>query len=216
MNTASTQTDIIARVKLVMEREGLNQAQLARKLQLDPSNVSKYLSGRLAISDVFMNRVIVALNVDADWLKHGTGSSHQRHIDNLNLLPLYDIDVAAGIAARDRAYTDEVVEGHVVLPGFNPNWVMLRARGDSMEPVVMDNALLAVLPQDESESPTWGQIYVVVTNDRRVVKYVRRHNDNSLVVLKSANRDYDPIEIDRNSIIALYPVKAIVNIKMCK
>jgi phage repressor protein C with HTH and peptisase S24 domain len=49
----------------------------------------------------------------------------------------------------------------------------------------------------------------------RVVKYVRRNPDPSQVTLKSANPDYDPIEIQLDNIIALYPVKAIVNLNIC-
>jgi phage repressor protein C with HTH and peptisase S24 domain len=201
-----------------MKNANLNQAGLARHIQLDPSNVSKYLTGRLPLSDVFINRIIVAFGVTPAWLKHGDGTQHTVSTvdDETPILPLYDIDVAAGLTERSRDYTDEAVEGHVALPGFNPNWVMLRAKGDSMEPVIADGALLAILPYDESSSPTWGQIYVVVTENRRVVKYVRRHKDSAKIILKSANPDYDPMEVDCSTVVALYPVKAIVNIKICK
>lgn len=209
-------TEVIARLRHLMKTTGLNQAALARRIELDPSNVSKYLSGRLPLSDVFLNRIIVTLGVSPSWLKYGQGYPYAETDDDTPDLPLYDIDVAAGITERGRAFTEEDIEGHVALPGFNPNWVMVRAKGDSMEPVIYDGALLAILPDNESDSPVWGQIYVVVTDNRRVVKYVRRHHDPSLLLLKSANREYDPMEIDRDSVTAMYPVKAIVNIKICK
>ncbi len=210
--------DVIARLRHLMKTSGLNQAALARHIQLDPSNVSKYLSGRLPLSDVFLNRVIVTFNVSPSWLKYGEGYPYSKSDldDDTPALPLYDIDVAAGITERDRAFTEENIEGHVAIPGFNPDWVMVRAKGDSMEPVIYDGALVAILPDNEADQPVWGQIYVVVTESRRVVKYVRRHPDHSRLLLKSANREYDPLEVDRADVVALYPVKAIVNIKICK
>lgn len=57
----------------------------------------------------------------------------------------------------------------------------------------------------------WGQIYVVVMEDYRMVKTVRRHHDQSKVILHSINPDYDDMEVDRRDIIALYLVEAILN-----
>ena len=60
------------------------------------------------------------------------------------------------------------------------------------------------------------RIYVVVTDDFRVVKYVRKHPDDpEKVILRSRNENFDDIELQRSEIVALYPVKCIINLEMC-
>jgi phage repressor protein C with HTH and peptisase S24 domain len=62
---------------------------------------------------------------------------------------------------------------------------------------------------------SWGEIYIVIMDNRRVVKYVRRDEDPNKIILKSANEDYDPMEVDKKDIVAMYPVKAIINMHLC-
>lgn len=72
METSST-SSILDRIRMLMQRDRLSQAQFARRLGIDPSNVSKYLSGRLPVSDSLVNRIIVDFNVSKDWLREGVG-----------------------------------------------------------------------------------------------------------------------------------------------
>lgn len=45
-----------------------------------------------------------------------------------------------------------------------------------------------------------------------MVKYLRRHPSNpSLVVLRSANPQYDDMEIPRKDILGLYVVESVIN-----
>ena len=173
------------------------------------------------------------MGVSPSWLKNGTGLPYEKRLTiqptrsadiqpdadqqsrPQEAIPLYDIDVAAGTKCSQRMFTEENLLGHLYLPELNPNWVAVRAKGDSMQPIINSGAYICLLPINEKDNIIWGDIYVVVTENRRVVKYVRRNPDPSQVTLKSANPDYDPIEIQLDNIIALYPVKAIVNLNIC-
>lgn len=226
-------SDIIGRIRHLMQSSQLSQAAFARRIGLDPSNVSKYLCERLPINDTLLNRIIVNMGVSPSWLKNGIGLPYEKRLTihpagnadiqtesatqsrNQEAIPLYDIDVAAGTACHQRMFTEENLRGHLYLPELNPNWVAVRAKGDSMQPIIGNGAYICLLPVNEKDNIIWGDIYVVVTEKRRVVKYVRRNDDPSQITLKSANPEYDPIEIPLDNIIALYPVKAIVNLNIC-
>ena len=52
---------------------------------------------------------------------------------------------------------------------------------------------------------------MVVLADFRLVKYVRRDEDPSMVRLVSANHDYDDIEVRRSDIEGLYLVENVIN-----
>ena len=85
-----------------------------------------------------------------------------------------------------------------------------------MCPEIADGGFIAIRPIKNLDTIFWGHIYVVVTEDYRLVKYVRRHpSDDSFIVLHSANPDYDDMEIKRKSVLNLFYVEAILNCKIC-
>ena len=58
----------------------------------------------------------------------------------------------------------------------------------------------------------WGQIYVVLLEDYRMVKYVRKHENPNRVILRSENKEYDDIEIEKRDICDLFIVENIIRI----
>lgn len=227
MESQPTST-ILDRIRLLMQRDRLTQAQFARRLGIDPSNVSKYLTGRLPVSDSLINRIIVDFNVSKDWLREGKGVPYEKTIHakavsasgvcfdfDCDGIPVFDIDVAAGCTEMSMAFTRENMIGKLNFPHLNPEWVVVRAKGDSMVPVINNGGYVAFLPVSDKENILWGQIYVVVMENRRVVKYVRRHENPNKIILKSANPAYDDIDIPLNEVYALYVVERIINIQDC-
>ncbi len=228
METQHHNQELIGRIRHIMQQQRLSQAAFSKLIGIDPSNVSKYLSGRMAVSDALLNRIVVNLHVSKDWLRDGKGLPYEKdgraaevavaEISpdmNRDGIPVYDIDVAAGCTEMTRAFTEENVIGKLNFPQLNPNWVVVRAKGDSMTPKIDNGGYVAFLPESDTENILWGQIYVVVMENRRVVKYVRRHSDASKVILRSANPAYDDMDVARNEILALYVVERIINIQDC-
>lgn len=221
---------VVGRVRHLMGLTRLSQAQFAKKIGLDPANISKYVNGHLPITDNLINRIVVNTGVSREWLRDGIGLPFDKnhvatpsssridqsfHMLQQRSLPIYDIAVLAGVEELDRAFTQENVIGYITMPQLNPNWAVVQAQGNSMSPVIESGAYLAFLPENEFPMIAWGEIYIVVMENRRVVKYVRRHENPEKIILKSANEDYDPMEVDKRDIVAMYPVKAIINMHLC-
>lgn len=230
METPLDNHAILGRIRYLMELNHLTQAQFARRLRIDPSNISKYLSERLPLSDALLNRIIVDFNVSKEWLRDGQGVPYEKRMSHAMKvaagtmtsatvqdegIPVYDIDVAAGCAEMSRAFTSENVIGKINFPHLNPRWVAVRAKGDSMVPVINNGGYVAFTPESQTDYIVWGQIYVVVMENRRVVKYVRRHHDPKKIILKSANPAYDDMDVSLNEVHALYLVERIINISDC-
>lgn len=217
---------IIDRLRYLIKMSRLSQAQFARRIGMDPSNLSKCLSGKLPITEPLINRVVVDLGVSKKWLRDGTDVPYAKetHATEISLqqpiqvsqarhsgVPVYDIDVTAGCAELSRMFTEDRIVGVVDLPRLNKSCRIVRVSGDSMTPVIMNGGFVAIRPLSERRNIFWGQIYVIVMEDYRMVKYLRRHPDNSKVILHSANPDYDDMEVSRNDIIDLYLVESIIN-----
>lgn len=228
MQTAEEQAKenpVLDRIRHLMKISHLTQAALAQRIGIDASNVSKYMTGRLPISNAFINRVIVNMGVSKEWIREGRGIPYEKGapegvscepypviVDPAESgIPVYDIEVAAGLTSNDRAVTSENVLGRIKFPNMNPRWAVVRAEGDSMQPVIQNGGYVVFMPENDLDNIMWGQIYIVITETRRMVKYVRRHQDADMVVLRSANPDYDDMDMKREDIVALYPVKTILN-----
>lgn len=224
------------RIKFLIKKLGLSQSLFARKLGMDPANISKHLNGRLPISNGLLNRIAADLGVSKQWLLDGSGlpfakgdqsglitstdrdrSNEIMTLSESNLssaTPVYDIDVTAGCLELAREFTDDRIIGYVNIPEVRQGASLVRVYGDSMVPTIQDGAFIAIRRISDPSCIFWGQIYVVVLDDFRVVKHIRRHPDNRKVILRSDNPLYDDMEVDRSKIRALYLVESILNIKI--
>lgn len=222
--------DIVDRIKYLIKLSRRTQAQFSDLINIDPSNLSKVLSRKMLPTEAFINRVVVNLGVSKRWLTEGTdipfpksGDVREVHLSASESpseysapgcgkgAPVYDIDVAAGCTPLARMFTEDRIIGRLNLPDINPDNPVVRVTGDSMSPRINSGAYLSIRPIRNLSTIAWGQIYVVIVEDYRFVKYVRRHPDRDYVVLHSANPDYDDIELPRRDILGLYLVETILN-----
>lgn len=219
------QKQIIERIRKLMLLMGLSQTGLCNKIGISPANMSKHLSGRLPITIGLVNRICLDLGVSRQWLTTGQdvpfGKSetlndirigeHREAAPNRGV-PIYDIDVTAGFGPLSRQMTEDRISGFIDLPGvLNPgNECMVRVSGNSMEPTIPNGSYIAIR-EVSAETIIWGKTYVIVMEEFRMVKTIRRHENSDYVILHSNNPDYDDIEIKRSSILALYIVDSVIN-----
>ena len=169
----------------------------------------------------FDEKVILAKcpEISAEWLLTGNGEMLKENSNNeikVNLegrgIPVYDIDVACGVDSL--SLVDERIIGYVDLPYFSKECHIITARGDSMEPIVNGGDKIAVRAVSGSLI-VYGQVYIIVTEDYRLLKYVHKHpTDSELLILRSANVLYDDIEIRKKDIIKLLVVEGVIGIRL--
>ncbi len=226
LDEPSTTATTIDRIKYLIKLIRKNQAQFAEMIGINASNISKVLSGKIPVSDSLINRIVVNLGVSKQWLVHGTDVPFPRYqgpatIDsNGNRVsalagatgaPVYDIDVTAGSANLSRMLTSEHVVGRLMIPGLNPELPLVKVSGNSMTPRINNGAYISIRHVSYEAPILWGQIYVVILEDYRMVKYVRRHDDPAKVILHSENPNFDDVIVDRSKIIDMFLVESILN-----
>ena len=223
--------EIIDRVKYIIREMGLTQGEFARRIGVDSSNMSKYLNGKLPLNDSLINRIVVNLGLSKDWITSGSDLPYAKQpaampseamvfdgqIRNVPSTdrqgtPVYDIDVTAGIMPRARMFATENIVGYVNLPGIPEGCRIVTVSGDSMYPVIRSGDFIAVRELSNLQQIFWGQIYVVVLDDYCMVKYVRRHDDPEMVILRSENRNYDDMEVRRTDIRDMMFVQHILHV----
>ena len=226
--------DKIIRIKALIDNQGITQSEFAKRIAIDASNFSKHLTGKLPISDSLINKIVVELGVSKEWLCSGNGPMYastssttndmHNHIRTLTLpsgaivpevrngAKVYGLDVTAGNLGRDRMFTDDLVIGSIDVPFINPDCSIVKVSGDSMKPVINNGDMIAIREIKNPNLIFWGQIYVVLLEDYRMVKYVRKHENPDRVILRSENKEYDDIEIEKRDICDLFIVENIIRI----
>lgn len=220
----------ISRIRQLMDNMGVSQSAFAEKIGIDPSNFSKHINGKLPLSDNLLNKIVVAIGASKEWLISGEGNmwsptaGSNRHLQTVTVnagaiqpnwakgARVYNIDVTAGNMARDRMFTEEQVIGTINIPTVHPDCCIVKVSGDSMTPVIGNGDLIAIREIRNMNLIFWGQIYVVLLDDYRMVKYIRRHPDPNQVILRSENQRYDDIEIAKADIKDLFLVENIIRI----
>ena len=220
---------MIDRLKYIIREMGLTQSEFAQRVGVDSSNLSKYLNGKLAVNDSLLNRVVVNLGLSKEWLVTGNDLPYAKEPLAVNALnfdgnitnqpardhrgtPVYDIDVTAGALPRARMFANENIIGYVSLPSIPEGCRIVSVSGDSMQPVIRSGDFLAVRELTNMRQIFWGQIYVVVLDDYCMVKYVRRHQNPDMVILRSENPAYDDMEVYRSEIRDMMFVQHIMHV----
>ena len=216
------------RVRYLITRLRKTQQQFASLIGVDGPNLSRILNGRTPFSDAMINRIVVNLGVSKEWLLKGTDVPFPKNMareieiydsaDDVAPVvargggaPIYDIDATAGYEELSTLFTDERIVGYMHLPQVNSENVIIRVSGDSMQPTIPNGSYISIRPISLDAPIFWGQTYLVVLDDYRMVKILRRHQNHDKVILHSTNPDYDDMEVDRSSIKGLFVVDAVIN-----
>lgn len=216
---------VVDRVRYLMSLRRLSQRGLASILRLDPSNLSKVLNGRLPFSEGLVNRIVADLGVSKSWLRDGVGLPYDKSAIARDIvldtplapspvcggIPVYDLDVTAGCRSLEALFGETRPIGTVDLPEIPADAHIVKVRGDSMCPRIVNGGYVAIRRINDCRNIFWGQIYVVELEEYRMVKYLRRHPDPSMVILHSDNPAYDDMDVARTDIRSLYLVEAILN-----
>ena len=129
--------------------------------------------------------------------------------------PVYDVDATCGDYSRPIVFTDENIIGHVNLPNVSANAAIIRANGDSMEPHINDGDWIAVREVFNFNEIFYGQVYLVITDENRLLKYLRRDKDEkNYVILRSENDRYDDMRLAKSSIRHLFIVENVLSLKI--
>lgn len=128
-------------------------------------------------------------------------------------IPFYDLPVSAGslgILDLDTCTTTSP-SGHVQMPVFRGCEAIFPIVGISMEPVVHSGDWIGI-KSIENLSRSWdfvqtGVIYLIITREDRMIKYIEKADDSDYIVCSSPN--YNPFKVYKGDILNIYRVKAV-------
>lgn len=123
--------------------------------------------------------------------------------------PYYDIDVTAGDFSSIDAIIDRAPTEYYDIPGMRSD-AIVNVFGDSMDAAIKSGDKIAISKITDNSFYNFGAIYVVVTKEQRLLKYLKAHPSDKHFLLVSENEFYDPIEIPRKKVLELWIVDQIL------
>lgn len=171
-----------------------NQAQLAHILGKSRGDISQSLKGQGKVLTMgFMQRLADAFPdvLNKDYLLNGEGD-----VEKQNGKPHIPFEAAAGgTAIAIGSVTLDQCEKFPVITKFPYYDFTIEARGDSMEPHILNGDILACRWCGLNTVITRPQrFYVLDTPEGAVVKYLKVCE--TFIICESANTKYNPFKID--------------------
>ena len=127
-------------------------------------------------------------------------------------VPFYNLPVSAGQLGilESEVLAQSVPDGFVELSVFEGCEAIFPITGISMEPIISSGDWIGIRTIDNL-SHSWeflqtGAIYLIITREERMIKFIEKANDEDFIICKSPN--YSPFKVFKGDILKLYRVKA--------
>jgi len=124
--------------------------------------------------------------------------------------PFYDIDVFAGNTGDFESIMREEPAEYYSIPHMSSDMIV-RVNGDSMDGIIKSGDKIAITKITDRSFYNYGAIYVVVTKEQRLLKYLKAHEMEKNFLLLSHNKFYDPIVIPKKSVLELWIVDEVLS-----
>ncbi len=211
--------------KEIAHKKGLTLQEVSNKLNMSYQNLNRLLTANdikysqaKKLADAIDEPIETLLDVFSE--RH-EGPKPKPYIEqNLHgiaaepQIPYYNIDVTASafpVFADER----EEPEYFISIPAFKDCDFAVPIYGDSMYPKIKNGYIVAVKEVKNKAIILYGEIYLVVTDDYRTVKYIRKHpSQKELILLCSENPSFDDVEIPIDSILRLFKVRGQISINV--
>ena len=198
--------DIKKRVTLVLKHKQLNVNRACKVLGIPQRTLNRQVNEDGNISIDLVNAILNKFpEISPSWLVMGYGEMLVgESTPVVNGIPYYnDLPVSAGYRdAFDPAR--ETPSAYISLPMGSADFYF-PVSGNSMEPEINDGDIVGVKRVERSEGIEHGVVYMVVTNDARMIKRCYHdNNDPNLIWCVSPN--YPSFPIHKNDVCALFRV----------
>lgn len=201
-------TDLIERIKSVMQEENVRGNAFAEELDFNDSSLSKILRGMRPVPTSLLESISRVYNINYDWLLKGEGTmkEEQPKEENTMSLPLIPIDAMAGALTGSMDMIMEYDCERYIVPIFKGANFLIRVQGDSMTPRYLSGDIVACKRVEmDNLWFQWGKTYVLDTRQGALLKRIEPADKEGFVQICSDNAKYKPftLPIDEINGVAL-------------
>lgn len=226
VNTNKLNSDNIAQIDLKHYRMGkrLSQKEFAESLDITQGYLSELEHYKKEVSDSIKYKILEIYGDDISQLTESTttylnNEKQQTKKERSEGVPFYDVDVAASAGVEMFNDKNEIPNYHYNVPGFEDCDFAVPVFGHSMYPTYENGTVIMCKKINDKTLIIYGEAYLVVTKDYRMVKRLQKSETKGSVLACSDNEEerdskgqkkYEPFEIPIDKIIHLYLIKGVI------
>ena len=174
--------EIIKLVNQLMEQRNLSTSELARRLDIAKSSVSRYLNKTSQFPLNKVNDFANVLKVTPEYLL-GVGEHSQ-----METMPVKKIPVVSQISAGLPIYSEENLIDYIYFAtdkiDSNKEEFGLKVSGDSMDKIFQEGDVVVIEKDSTVEN---GQLGVVMVNGYNATVKRIRYNDDQIILIPESN-----------------------------
>lgn len=199
----ATQSTVDKRMD-ALKRTGKSLTEIAQLLKINRGTI--YHNLKMAeLSDRFKRDLKEFVGVDLD-------DSGQHRFVKKEGVPYYNVSATAGNGGVLDESKPEHASSFIKIPGFDDCECFLNVFGDSMAPRYKSGEIVGLKRITDREQIAYGEVYMIVTDQQRVIKYLFPGKDETKWRLKSENSELFPdFEIKSEKVIHLFQVKGKIS-----
>lgn len=192
-------SEIARYIAFLLDKKDMKPIDLAKKIGVDRSTISRYLSGARKIHMDDVPKIADGLGVSpVELLLKDEDLSEAANVFPV-AVDMVDIPIIGTIACGDPITAEENLIGYKQEPSDSlptGNVFYLVAKGDSMEPTIPDNSYVLIREQSEVE---YGQVAAVLINGETeaTLKRVKKQGDTMLLI--PDNSKHEPIIVNADN-----------------
>ncbi|MBO0953292.1 LexA family transcriptional regulator [Fibrella forsythiae] len=226
------------KISSIRKAKGLNQSNFGKPLKIPQGNLSDYEKGKVIPGDRIVKDIIELYKVNEGWWETGEGEilleeslgkpnmvaslsgsnatqSIVREIPGTNspdYVPYYDVEITAGRLEELFNDNQKSPQGYIYAPHYR-GCIACHVKGDSMNDRIFPGSRLYVYYLKNKKYIDFGQVYLVVLEGYRLLKYIDPDpTDESRVILRSHNEEqYKNWPVEKADILHLFLVKGYEN-----
>jgi phage repressor protein C with HTH and peptisase S24 domain len=223
----TTKIDISRVIKELAMRLNIEESDIAEKMGYDTSYLSRIKNGKSALNTKFIAKLKLHYPmVNPVYLDEGTTpmfladpktdqlvkEQQAAYIKTSKTLNIYDFDVQAGSMTL---YDDASKEpsGTISFLGSEQCDFAVKVHGESMNGKIANGGIIAVKEIQDKEVIPFGHIFLIITQDLRMVKYIKKSTKGEDFIRLSSHNStqYEDFDIHRDKVLKLFIVKKILN-----
>lgn len=208
--------DIRLRISKIMSEKKLNNSSLGKIVGYSDVAIGKIVKGTSKPKFEIIQKISEHFpDINTNWLLTGKGTmlkKQNQSTDIENTIPFWNLPVSAGKSINQVVGAnkpDGFIKG---LPGADIAENILPVNGASMEPEVSNGAIIGVRKMDNWESLNTERIYLIITQDDRMIKRIE-HDEENHDILWCVSPNYPRFKVYKTDIIEIQRVCFVYNPK---
>lgn len=205
------------------QESGITRGVLDQNNGMSEENITRFLAYGLDVDPTWLLTGRGNMLVENDQVLHEPSATYNLRTDRIETdiqrIPLYNMEAAAGIVQLFRDHNSDQVIDYVQVPGIAKCDGAIYITGDSMYPLLKSGDIVMYKKVTDLSTTIffWGQMYLLsVDNDGDdfvVVKYIHKsEKGDDYIKLVSQNQHHDPVDIPKSKINALALIKASIRV----